>query len=101
MLAQTCARERALYEAQAPGIAAEADRFLAGYFGAGKRDAILAAYAAASPGLDDTALRVAVMTDERYVTQVGRFADPLAASGGDLGRPGLAAGHLARLGGDL
>ena len=33
LLAQTCARECALYEAMAPGIAREADRVLDGYFG--------------------------------------------------------------------
>jgi para-nitrobenzyl esterase len=79
LLAQTCARECALYEAQAPGIAAAADRVLGEYFGAGGRDEILAAYAAAWPGLGDRALRVAVMSDERYVTRVGRLADAQAA----------------------
>jgi para-nitrobenzyl esterase len=52
---------------------------LAEYFGAQARDKLLAAYAAANPDLDDTALRVAVMTDERYIVRVGRLAGAQSA----------------------
>jgi para-nitrobenzyl esterase len=79
LLAQTCARECALFEAAVPGIAAEAGRVLAGYFGAARRDALLAAYAAAGPGRGPAARDVAVMTDERYVIRAGRLADAQAA----------------------
>ena len=70
LLAQTCARECALYQLLGPDAAAQADRVLTEYFGARVKDRLLAAYAAAHPGLDDTALRVAIMTDERYVVPV-------------------------------
>ena len=75
LLAQTCARECALYQLLGPDAAAQADRVLTEYFGAPVKDRLLAAYAADHPGLDDTALRVAIMTDERYVVRVGRLAD--------------------------
>ncbi len=75
LLAQTCARECVLYQLQAPDAARQADRVLAGYFGDQAAAALLAASAAAYPGLDDTALRVAVMSDERYNVRVGRLAD--------------------------
>ena len=52
---------------------------LTGYFGARVTDRLLAAYAADHPGLDDTALRVAIMTDERYVVRTGRLADAQSA----------------------
>jgi para-nitrobenzyl esterase len=79
LLAQTCARECALQAALLPAIAGQAGRVLEGYFGARRRDELLAAYAAARPGLGAEQLRVAVMTDERYVTRVGRLADAQAA----------------------
>jgi para-nitrobenzyl esterase len=80
LLLQTCARETALYQLMDPRAAAQADRVLAGYFGGQRAAAMLAEYAAAYPGLDDTALRgVAVMTDERYVVRTERLADAHAA----------------------
>jgi len=79
LLAQTCARECALYQLLGPDAAAQADRVLTGYFGARVTDRLLAAYAADHPGLDDTALRVAIMTDERYVVRTGRLADAQSA----------------------
>ncbi len=79
LLAQTCARECALYQLMAPDAAEQADRVLAEYFGARAAGALLAAYAAASPGSGETALRVAVMTDERYVVRTGRLADAQSA----------------------
>jgi para-nitrobenzyl esterase len=75
LLAQTCARECALYQLMAPDAAKQADRVLAGYFGDQAAAALLAAIAAANPDLSDTALRVAVMSDERYNVRVGRLAD--------------------------
>ena len=75
LLAQTCARECVLYQLMAPDAAKQADRVLAGYFGDRAAAALLAARAAASPDLSDTALRVAVMSDERYNVRVGRLAD--------------------------
>jgi para-nitrobenzyl esterase len=79
LLAQTCARECVLYQLLGPDAAAQADRVLTEYFGARVKDKLLAAYAADHPGLDDTALRVAIMTDERYVVRVGRLADAQSA----------------------
>ncbi|HTR93399.1 MAG TPA: hypothetical protein VMI73_16840 [Trebonia sp.] len=54
---------------------------LSGYFGAGQADAILASYAAAYPALDATALRVAIMSDERYMARTEMLADAQAAHG--------------------
>ncbi len=80
LLLQTCARETALYQLTDPRAAAQADRVLAGYFGGQRAAAMLADYAAAYPGLDDTALcGVTVMTDERYVVRTERLADVHAA----------------------
>jgi para-nitrobenzyl esterase len=79
LLAQTCACECAFYQLSAPDAARQADRVLEGYFGAEAKDKILAAYAADNPGLDGTGLRVAIMTDERYVVRVGRLADAQSA----------------------
>jgi para-nitrobenzyl esterase len=80
LLLQTCARETALYQLMDPRAAAQTDRVLAGYFGGQRAAAMLADYAAAYPGLDDTALRgVTVMTDERYVVRTERLADAHAA----------------------
>jgi len=75
LLMQTCVRE-AVYAQVLSGDAAEqTDRVLTEYFGAEAKDRLLAAYAANHPGLDDRALRVAIMTDERYVIRVERLAD--------------------------
>ncbi len=80
LLLQTCARETALYQLMDPRAAAQADRVLAGYFGGQRAAAMVADYAAAYPGLDETALRgVPVMTDERYVVRTERLAAAHAA----------------------
>jgi para-nitrobenzyl esterase len=80
LLLQTCARETALYQLLGPDAADQAERVLAGYFGAERAAAMLASYAAAYPELDQTALRgVAVMSDERYVVRTERLADAQAA----------------------
>jgi para-nitrobenzyl esterase len=77
LLAQTCGRECVVYQLDAPDAAEQADRVLAGYFGGKVRDRILAGYAAARPELADDAgaLRVAVMSDERYGIPTTRLAD--------------------------
>jgi len=77
LLAQSCAREAAIYQLFAPDAADQADRVLAEYFGPARRDAILAAYAASRPELagDPTELRLAIMTDERYGLPTTRLAD--------------------------
>jgi para-nitrobenzyl esterase len=77
LLAQSCASECNLYQIVAPDAAEQADRVLEGYFGGAVRDRILAAYAASRPDLadDPTALRIAVMTDERYGMPTTRLAD--------------------------
>jgi len=79
LLMQTCARECAFYQLLSPDAAEQADRVLTGYFGASVKDSLLAAYAAMHPELDDTALRTAIWTDERYVVRVGRLADAQSA----------------------
>jgi para-nitrobenzyl esterase len=80
LLLQTCARETALYQLMDPRAAAQAERVLTGYFGQQRAAALLAGYAAAFPGLDETELRgVTVMTDERYVVRTERLADAHAA----------------------
>jgi para-nitrobenzyl esterase len=80
LLLQTCARETALYQLMDPGAAGQSGRVLAGYFGQRRAAAMLAGYAAACPGLDETMLRgVTVMTDERYVVRTERLADAHAA----------------------
>jgi para-nitrobenzyl esterase len=75
LLAQTCARECVFYQLLGRDTAGQADRVLEEYFGAAGRDKLLAAYAAVNPDLDGTALRVAIMSDERYNVRVGRLAD--------------------------
>jgi para-nitrobenzyl esterase len=80
LLLQTCARETALYQLMDQRAAAQADRVLAGHFGGQRAAAMLADYAAAYPGLDQTTLRgVTVMTDERYVVRTERLAGAHAA----------------------
>ena len=74
LLLQTCVRESVYSQVIAPDAADQADRVLTGYFGAEGKDKLLAAYAASRPGLDDEALRVAIMTDERYVVRTERLA---------------------------
>jgi len=79
LLLQTCARETALYALLAPDAARQTDQVLSGYFGRETADKILAGYAARYPDLSETELRVAVMTDERYVVRTERLADAQAA----------------------
>jgi para-nitrobenzyl esterase len=79
LLAQTCSRECAYYQLLTGDAAEQADRVLTEYFGARTRDKILAAYAANHPDLDEDSLRVAVMSDERYVVRTGRLADAQSA----------------------
>jgi para-nitrobenzyl esterase len=82
LLLQTCARETALYQLMDPRAAAQAEPVLTGYFGRERAAAMLAAYAAARPDLDETELRgVTVMTDERYVMRTELLADAQAAHG--------------------
>ncbi|HEX4061400.1 MAG TPA: carboxylesterase family protein [Streptosporangiaceae bacterium] len=77
LLAQTCAREAGMYQLLEHDAPDQADRVLAGYFGAEVRDRILAAYARNRPELagNPRALRAAVMTDERYGIPTTRLAD--------------------------
>jgi para-nitrobenzyl esterase len=79
LLTQTCARECAFYQLMAPDAAGQADRVLTECFGERAKDKILAAYAADYPGLDATGVRVAIMTDERYVVRTDRLADAQSA----------------------
>jgi para-nitrobenzyl esterase len=79
LLVQTCAAECAYYAMLAPDAPGEADRVLAWYFGDQAKDTMLAAYAAAYPGLGESALRIAIMTDERYIVRTGRLADAQSA----------------------
>lgn len=79
LLMQTCAREGAYADVLSGDAAEQADRVLSGYFGAEVAGKLLAAYAASHPGLDDRALRIAIMTDERYVVRVDRLADAQSA----------------------
>jgi para-nitrobenzyl esterase len=75
LLLQTCARECAYYQVLTGDGGQQADRVLTGYFGTESREKLFAAYAADHPELDDIALRVAIMTDERYIVRTGRYAD--------------------------
>lgn len=79
LLMQTCAREAVYAQVLSGDAADQADQVLTGYFGAEGREKLLAAYAADQPGLDDRALRMAIMTDERYVIRVDRLADAQSA----------------------
>jgi para-nitrobenzyl esterase len=79
LLMQTCVRECAYYQLLTSDAAEQADRVLAEYFDAQTRDKILAAYAVNNPDLDAGPLRVAIMSDERYVVRTGRLADAQSA----------------------
>jgi para-nitrobenzyl esterase len=81
LLLQTCARECALYQLLSPDAAEQADRVLTGYFGMSVKDTLFAAYAAMHPEFDETAVRTAIMTDERYIVRTGRLADAQTAHG--------------------
>jgi para-nitrobenzyl esterase len=79
LLLQTCLRETALYQLMNAEVTAHTERVLSGYFGAGRAAAMLASYAANYPGLDETELRVRIMSDERYVVRTERLADAQGA----------------------
>jgi para-nitrobenzyl esterase len=77
LLAQTCAREAALYQQSAPDAAEQVDRVLAASFGPAAAAELLRAYEGRAA--DPVALRVAVMTDERYGVPTARLADAQSA----------------------
>jgi para-nitrobenzyl esterase len=77
LLAQTCGNECGLFQFTVGDAAEQADRVLTEAFGEETRDRILAAYADRLP--DPIALRVAVMTDERYGIPTARLADGQSA----------------------
>jgi len=79
LLVQTCERECAFYQLITGDAADQTERALTEYFGAADREKLLTAYAANYPELDGTALRVAIMTDERYIIRSGRLADAQSA----------------------
>jgi para-nitrobenzyl esterase len=80
LLLQTCARETALYQLMDRRAGRQADRVLAGYFGAARAAELIERYTAADPELDPAKLRgVTVMTDERYVVRTERLAAAHAA----------------------
>ncbi|OLR93905.1 hypothetical protein BJP25_15365 [Actinokineospora bangkokensis] len=79
LLAQHCLDECLAFAMGAPGVTKHADTVLAGHFGPAGRDALFAAYRRARPDLDETGLRVAVMTDNRYVVPTSRLADAQSA----------------------
>ena len=81
LLLQTCVRETALYQLLGPDAADQTEGVLSGYFGAGAADRMLESYAAAYPDLDGTALRIAIMSDERYMARTEMLADAQAAHG--------------------
>jgi len=71
--------EGATYQLMDPSAAEQAPRVLTEAFGAAKADAMLAAYAAVRPELDETGIRVAVLGDERYGVPTHRLALAQAA----------------------
>jgi len=79
LLLQTCARETALYYLMNPAIIEQTEPVLTGYFGAERAARMMAGYAAYYSDLDETELRVRIMSDERYVVRTGRLADAQAA----------------------
>ena len=66
--------EGATYQQIDASAAGQAPRVLAQLFGAAAADAMLAAYAAARPELDDTGIGLAVLGDERYGVPTERLA---------------------------
>ncbi len=66
--------EGASYQLMDPTAAAQAPRVLAELFGPAAADSMLAAYAAARPELDDKAIQLAVLGDERYGVATQRVA---------------------------
>ena len=79
LLIQHCVEECLLYSLMDPAVADEADQVLETYFGPDGRDEIFTAYRAARPELDDNALRLTIMTDERYAIPTTRMADAQSA----------------------
>ena len=75
LLIQHCVEECLLYGLMDPHAADDAERVLDDYFGPGGRAEIIDAYRAARPELDDSGLRFAIMTDERYAIPTTRMAD--------------------------
>ena len=66
--------EGASYQLMDPTAAAQAPRVLADLFGPAAAASMLAGYAAARPELDETAIRLAVLGDERYGVPTQRLA---------------------------
>ena len=73
--------EGASYQLMDASAAGQAPRVLAGLFGPADAAAMLAAYAAARPGLDETGLNLAVLGAERYGVPTDRLALAQAAHG--------------------
>jgi para-nitrobenzyl esterase len=71
--------EGATYQQMDASAADQAPRVLADLFGAAAADAMLTAYAAARPELDDTSIGLAVLGDERYGVPTQRLALAQAA----------------------
>lgn len=78
LLAQTCGNEGGTFQMMDGSTAAQAPRVLAELFGAGEADTMLAAYRESRPELDDTALGLAVLGDERYGIPTTRLAEAQA-----------------------
>jgi para-nitrobenzyl esterase len=75
LLAQTTGNEAGLFQLNAPDAAEQVDRVLSEAFGEAGRDEILHAYKESRPAGDAVALRVAIMTDERYGIPTTRLVD--------------------------
>ncbi|MFG1957071.1 carboxylesterase/lipase family protein [Nonomuraea sp. NPDC049028] len=78
LLAQTCGNEGGTFQMLDASTAAQAPRVLAELFGTAEADTILAAYRESRPELDDTALGLAVLSDERYGIPTTRLAEAQA-----------------------
>ncbi|HEY2506958.1 MAG TPA: carboxylesterase family protein [Streptosporangiaceae bacterium] len=79
LLAGTNGNEGASYQLMDPTAAKQAPRVLAELFGGADADDMLAGYRQARPELDDTAINVAVLGDERYAIPTRRLALAQAA----------------------
>jgi para-nitrobenzyl esterase len=78
LLAQTCGNEGGTFHMLDGSTAAQAPRVLAELFGAREADTMLAAYRESRPELDETALGLAVLADERYGIPTTRLAEAQA-----------------------